>query len=58
MEILSLKWKKLDSCLPDPKINHKDMSGKAEEHNFWICVRICKHWKPVKKRENLMTIFA
>ena len=50
MGILFLTWKKLDSRLPGPKINRKDMSGKAE-HNFWICVPICKQWEPVKRRE-------
>ena len=58
MGILFLKWKKLDSRLPGPKINRKDMSGKPEEHNFWISVRICKQWKPVKGKEKLMMVFA
>ena len=34
------------------------MSGKAEEHSFWICVRICKQWEPVKGREKLIMLFA
>ena len=56
--IFKLKWKKLDSCPPGPEIIREDMSGKAEEHIFWICVRICKQWEPLKEREKLTMVSA